>query len=89
MGTHLKPEALEEQINHFEIHMNEFNSSGDQYSLENCEGSAIEYINTGFSRMDTLAVSFNDLLHATDYYLYKVKNNIAACEADNSVDGEN
>lgn len=85
----LNDAGLAEQIGFLEAHIEEFDATASNYSLENCRGSAIIAINYTFSYMDDLLTLFHGTMSACDSYLHKVQTNFASCEADNSVDGEN
>lgn len=85
----LNSAELEHQIGILQGHINDFSSTADGYTLKNCTGKAIEYIDLSFKEMDLLASSFHDLMAATNNYLNKVKYNINLCEADNTYRGDN
>lgn len=77
--------GFEQQMEKLESHINSFDLSVGNFSLDRCGGPAIDQINTAFSDMDILASSFQSLLDATDTYLHKAQTNINLCEADNTM----
>ena len=84
----LNQAALGQQITIFEGHINGFDSSTIDYSLDNCEGATITKIDEAFEELNKMIPLLHSVMCASDNYLSKVQYNVNSCEVDNSVDGD-